>query len=671
MNTITQPEQATQQKLQRGRFSAWLRSPLCYCLLLALALRLFLIIQTNGVLDGDEALIGIQAQHILRGEWPVYFYGQPYLGSLGAYFMAILFAIAGSSVWTLRAEPLLLSLLLVYLTWKLAAMLADFAQLQPSSQRLFILLATLCAAVTPLYDAIIQLRALDGYIETFVLMLLLLIAALSLTRRWRAGATSKTILLHWLSIGFIVGLGLWINPLLASAMLAIALWIAAFCCIEHWHARKMSHPLEQRPSVSIGHGLLLAIAGIPACILGMLPAILWGASHNWLNATYILNLSQSNIPADVLAHYPTRLALSQALFKLYTSCVAPRIIGGAMPFEQTTRVTILHAFTLALALSCIALPTVVVGLSLFIRRSIFGQVRRLVGLPLLFSACTALLFCSTTTAAVAGLTTDCSRDLVGRYATPLLLALPFFVATTFTLLIVLIKERHVPHRDDIIPTNGPPRTVAQIDLRQKQQPQQPGYSANWLSRRASRTPIAGTTMPGPPIVVTQALLIALLTMYLSAHVYTYLKVDAGQTFQSPYCIEAPSNNDAIIAYLQQEHIQYAWAINFLAYPVVFKTRGSIIMTDPSPIIHNYASLNRLPAFVDIVRHADRPSFMILVGRGIRNSPLVSYMDTHHISYRAAYFPAQMDSEILVVTPLNKTVSPFAATFPNYLFRCGR
>src|SRR5438552_14865927 len=40
------------------------------CCLLALLVRIELVIHTHGVIDGDEALVGLQAEHILQGEWP-------------------------------------------------------------------------------------------------------------------------------------------------------------------------------------------------------------------------------------------------------------------------------------------------------------------------------------------------------------------------------------------------------------------------------------------------------------------------------------------------------------------------------------------------------------------------------------------------------------------------
>src|SRR5438270_1745748 len=154
---------------QKNRWQTVILSPLSLCLLFAFGIRICLAYHTHGIIDGDEAMVGIQAEHILRGEHPIYYYGQAYMGSLEAYLMAILFVIAGPSAWMLRAEPILLSLVVVWLTWRLAGALADAAQLSPTAQLLFKTIAALCAAVAPLYDTVLELRTLGGYIETFVL----------------------------------------------------------------------------------------------------------------------------------------------------------------------------------------------------------------------------------------------------------------------------------------------------------------------------------------------------------------------------------------------------------------------------------------------------------------------------------------------------------------------
>src|SRR5437588_1639137 len=266
------PIQALQQ-LQRSWYSilrstlcsalcSALCSPLWLCLLAALLIRVWLVYHTHGVIDGDEAMVGIQAEHILRGEHPYYYYGQPYMGSLEAYLMAILFAISGPSVWMLRAEPILLSLGVVWLTWKLCGILADAAQLPPFAQQMFKTIAALFAAVPPLYDTVLELRTLGGYIETFVLMLLLLISVFQLTRRWQAGAANKELALRWAGIGFIVGLGYWVNPLIVIAVMAAAAWIVVFCIAELTQLSKQANVERQRALSSFLKSLSLALAAI-------------------------------------------------------------------------------------------------------------------------------------------------------------------------------------------------------------------------------------------------------------------------------------------------------------------------------------------------------------------------------------------------------------------------
>jgi hypothetical protein len=160
---------------------SYLRSPLWACLLLTLIVRIWLTIHTHGVIAGDEANVGIQAEHILRGERPVYYYSQPYMGNLEAYFIAFIFLFTGPTVWAFRAEPILISLALVYLTWRFSAVLADVASLSGRAKRLFMTIATLVAAFPPLYDMVEEMRAKGGYVEIFTLILWLLLCAFRLT----------------------------------------------------------------------------------------------------------------------------------------------------------------------------------------------------------------------------------------------------------------------------------------------------------------------------------------------------------------------------------------------------------------------------------------------------------------------------------------------------------
>src|SRR5215471_9947132 len=80
-------------------------------LLVGLALRLAIIASPLGEIDGDEAVVGLMARHIaFLGERPVFYWGQPYLGSLEAFTAAPLFRVFDSSTLLLKLVPTAYSL---------------------------------------------------------------------------------------------------------------------------------------------------------------------------------------------------------------------------------------------------------------------------------------------------------------------------------------------------------------------------------------------------------------------------------------------------------------------------------------------------------------------------------------------------------------------------------
>src|SRR5437667_9934818 len=84
---------------------------LAVALLVGMALRLAVIASPLGELDGDEAVVGLMARHIaFLGERPVFYYGQPYLGSLEAFSTAPLFVLFDSSTLGLKLVPTAYSL---------------------------------------------------------------------------------------------------------------------------------------------------------------------------------------------------------------------------------------------------------------------------------------------------------------------------------------------------------------------------------------------------------------------------------------------------------------------------------------------------------------------------------------------------------------------------------
>ncbi len=381
------------------------------------------------------------------------------------------------------------------------------------------------------------------------------------------------------------------------------------------------------------------LAAFPACIIGLSPALIWGISNSWQNITYMLYLSGNTVlRPEIRAHYPTRVDIFFGLAHLYTFCVTPRVISGALP-DESTLLALLHGFMLYFGLFCILASVVLFAASFVHPAPLLLRIRSLTGLSLLFAACATTIFCVTKAAAI-GLWA-CEYDLAGRYATPLTLVLPFLFAIPFTVLVISqgellsrarTKERRgrfiAPTADSSAPTgsSGDPVKVAH-PLRRL------------LSLQAALGFLVG---------------ILLLAMFMQ--VFSYGLTDAGSTFQSPYCTLAPLNNDAIIAYMEREHIQYGWAAGWIAYPIVFKTQGKIILADPVPLLTNKPQLNRIPANTSAVLYANRPSILVFVPHTDLHPGFLGILHSEHVTYRFARFPAQKDRDVIVVTPLNSTIS---------------
>ena len=59
----------------------------------------------------DEAVVGIMSLRVLAGEFPVFFFGQNFMGALEAYLSAVLILFLGNRAWVLELLPVILSLL--------------------------------------------------------------------------------------------------------------------------------------------------------------------------------------------------------------------------------------------------------------------------------------------------------------------------------------------------------------------------------------------------------------------------------------------------------------------------------------------------------------------------------------------------------------------------------
>jgi hypothetical protein len=177
----------------------------------ALALRLFFVVTPHGVLDADEAVVGLMGRHVLQGEFPVFFYGQRYMGGLEPHLAALGFALGGATPLVLKLVCLAAALVLVGLTAELGRRL-----LGPGPG----LVAGLFMALPPLFLTVWTLKVRGGFIETLVLGCLALLLAhrtveTTGVRRRRAA----------LVLGLVGGLAWWTCQLAVSYLLAAALLV--------------------------------------------------------------------------------------------------------------------------------------------------------------------------------------------------------------------------------------------------------------------------------------------------------------------------------------------------------------------------------------------------------------------------------------------------------------
>ncbi len=188
-----------------------LRIGLIVILVIALVGRVLLLASGSVSFHSDEAVVALMARHILQGERPVFFYGQPYMGSLDAWLIAIGFRLLGESVLTIRVVQSALYLVFVATTYLVAWMF---------SRRLTIAFAAgLIVAVPSTLVALYTTATLGGYNETLVLGNLLLLLA------YTAAHERQPVLWRWALMGLVAGLGWWSHALIVIYAVPIGLYV--------------------------------------------------------------------------------------------------------------------------------------------------------------------------------------------------------------------------------------------------------------------------------------------------------------------------------------------------------------------------------------------------------------------------------------------------------------
>lgn len=169
-------------------------------LILAVYSAVQLVIIYFSPIDSDNAIIGLMARHISQGrDFPVFWYGQPFMGALEAYLAAFYFLLLGPGRFALYLAPFTFSLVFLAAVYFLAREYAG-----PKSA----VWAVLLAACPSAYAANFYLAPRGGYVESLALGSLILLFLRRIIYGPRSGAR-----LNYFWLGLFLGLLFWTIPL--------------------------------------------------------------------------------------------------------------------------------------------------------------------------------------------------------------------------------------------------------------------------------------------------------------------------------------------------------------------------------------------------------------------------------------------------------------------------
>jgi 4-amino-4-deoxy-L-arabinose transferase-like glycosyltransferase len=201
-------------KAGRSRLALGGLLPLSAALALSFALKGTLV--AMGVVDftSDEGVVSLMARHITQGQWPVFYYGEAYVGSLGATIIAAAFVLVGESVATVRIVQMVLYAGCILCTCLLARRIYD----QKAA-----FATALMMALPPVMITLYTTVAIGAYGEILFLGAFLLWAGHRLVHE----CADKWI--WWLVWGAVAGLGFWsLGLIVVYVMPVVLLWIRHF-----------------------------------------------------------------------------------------------------------------------------------------------------------------------------------------------------------------------------------------------------------------------------------------------------------------------------------------------------------------------------------------------------------------------------------------------------------
>ncbi len=240
----------------------------------AAALRAWTLESPTGGFDADEAVWGLMTRRALDGELTAFFWGQAYGGTHEVLLSVPVFALADSSVATVRVVPLALFAAASLLVWRVGRRTIG----EPAATA-----AAVFFAIWPPYLVWKSTRAHGFYGSMLVLSLLVLLFALRLGERPSRREAA--------ALGVCVGLGWWAGPATAVVALPAVLWLAV---------RLRSDALR------------ILWPALPGAVVGALPWLTWNLSHDFASLAAPFDPGDNyvdRVQTFFVATFPTMLGL--------------------------------------------------------------------------------------------------------------------------------------------------------------------------------------------------------------------------------------------------------------------------------------------------------------------------------------------------------------------------
>ncbi|CAN5728125.1 hypothetical protein BH24ACT2_BH24ACT2_09530 [soil metagenome] len=233
---------------QVERTPSWLRLVVLVGVVAGIALRIRFLTGRAGVIDADEAIVGLLARHILRGEELVgFFWGQGYGGTLEPMLVAFVFALLGPSPGALAVVPTVLSAVAALLVWRIGRRTVGHRAA---------VVGALAMWLWPAYMVWFSTKEKGFYWVCLAVGLALLLVVLRLVEEpLRDG--------WWLLLGFLAGVGWWTSPQILYFVLPGVLWLLARQRQEAWR-------------------LVLAV---PTALIGAAPWLVANFRDDWASFT--------------------------------------------------------------------------------------------------------------------------------------------------------------------------------------------------------------------------------------------------------------------------------------------------------------------------------------------------------------------------------------------------